>query len=133
VGELNASLEAQKQLQLTVEAMGKEMIQIRIENAKLKGEIASLTSAIKELEDNKSLLSFDELKEGGLLAEYVGQFTFFPTYECNDNFLYWLNWTDRCGQGDGLCEKMTRYHHHYMVSHQNAFSTRQREVQSSPD
>jgi hypothetical protein len=111
VGELNACLEAQKQLQLTVEAMGSEMIQIKIENAKLKGEIASLTSRIEELEKNKSLLSYDDLKEGGMLADYVGQFTFFPTYKCNDNFLYWLNWTDRCYPGDGLCERMTRYHH----------------------
>ena len=111
VGELNACLEAQKQLKLTVEAMGSEMIQIKIENAKLKGEIASLTSRIEELEQNKSLLSYDELKEGGMLADYVGLFTFFPTYECNDNFLYWLNWTDRCYPGDGLCERMTRYHH----------------------
>ncbi|KAL3777636.1 hypothetical protein ACHAWO_012525 [Cyclotella atomus] len=63
VGELNACLEAQKQLKLTVEAMGSEMIQIKIENAKLKGEIASLTSRIEELEQNKSLLSYDELKE----------------------------------------------------------------------
>ena len=46
-----------------------------------------------------------------MLADYVGLFTFFPTYECNDNFLYWLNWTDRCYPGDGLCERMTRYHH----------------------
>ena len=78
---------------------------IRLENTKLKKENAELRGKVEELEGKKCVISYDDLKPGGMLADYVNSFTFFPTFETNDLFLEIIN-------GDiGVCERIKRYHH----------------------
>ena len=78
---------------------------MRFENTKLKKEHAELRRKVEVLEGKKCVISYDDLKPGGVLADYVNSFTFFPTFKANDLFLELIN-------GDiGVCERIKRYHH----------------------
>jgi hypothetical protein len=110
VKELNESLSREQQLRITVEQIGQENLQIRVENDKLRSEIQSLNEKLRDIETSNLVLTYDDLREGGVLGEYVKDFTFFPTVEANDAFLWWMNFAEGCPDDDGLCENMTRYH-----------------------
>jgi hypothetical protein len=82
-----------------------ENLQLRLENTKLKKENAELRGKVEKLEGKKCVISYDDLKPGGMFADYVNSFTFFPTFETNDLFLEIIN-------GDiGVYERIKRYHH----------------------
>ena len=55
------------------------------------------------------VLTYDELRPGGVLADHVKDFTFFPNFKCNDAFLDLINFTEESEPGDGLCEGLVRY------------------------
>ena len=70
-----------------------------------------MTDTILELEAQKVVLSYDDLRPGGTLADSVGVFTLFPDLVCNEAFLNLINYTEVCELGDGLCKNMVRYPH----------------------
>jgi regulator of replication initiation timing len=103
--QLNSALNHSYNLEAKVKVLDGENLQLRLENTKLKKENAELRGKVEELEGKKSVISYDDLKPGGMLADYVNSFTFFPTFETNDLFLEIIN-------GDiGVCERIKRYHH----------------------
>ena len=53
-----------------------------------------------------SVLSYDDLKPGGILEKYVNDFTYFPSFNANDAFLDLINFTEKCEPSNGLCENM---------------------------
>lgn len=102
---LNSALNHNYNLEAKVKVLDGENIQLRLENTKLKKENAELRGKVEELEGKNCVISYDDLKPGGMLADYVNSFTFFPTFETNDLFLEIIN-------GDiGVCERIKRYHH----------------------
>jgi hypothetical protein len=103
--QLNSALNHSYNLEAKVKVLDGENLQLRLENTKLKKENAELRGKVEELEGKKCVISYDDLKPGGMLADYVNSFTFFPTFETNDLFLEIIN-------GDiGVCERIKRYHH----------------------
>ena len=99
---------------------------LRIEITKKDGEIQFLKAEIAEHDKKiawlqeklqaaatEKTLCFSDLKPGGLLNKFVADFTFFQTYEANEEFLCVINWDDDgdrgCKQGDGLCVGLRQY------------------------
>ena len=74
-------------------------------------------AALHDIENTKCRrpLCYDDLYEGGLLADHVKAFTLFQTVEINDAFLEIINYTDGSEgsypKGDGLCENLRPYSH----------------------
>lgn len=109
--QLDSAFERIDFLESKVTVLDGDNIQLRIENTKLKKKVIKLEQKVKELEQRKCLMSYDELKPGGVLADYVNDFTFFPNFACNDAFLDLINYSDGLSAGKGICENMKRYHH----------------------
>lgn len=107
--KLDSALEHIKELNAVVELKEGENIQIRLENNKLREENSELRRMIDMLEQQKAIISYDSLKEGGILGNYVNDFTWFANKACNDAFLDLINWTEGCEDGDGLCQNLVRY------------------------
>lgn len=90
---------------------------LRAQNEELKQENDSQTKLLNELkkdvENSNATLTFDSLREGGILSKHVKAFTFFATVETNEAFVEMINFTDgspgSCAQGDGLCGNLVRY------------------------
>ena len=78
---------------------------MRLENKKLAMENAELKRKVEVLEQKKCVISYDDLKPDGILADYVSAFTFFPDFKANDLFLDLIN------GNSGICENIKRYHH----------------------
>jgi hypothetical protein len=72
------------------------------ENTNLQGAMANMQSQSKHI-------TYDDLRPGGMLGDYVKDFTFFPDFKCNDLFLDTINDTDGRPVGDGFCENLARY------------------------
>ena len=84
------------------------------------------------LEEKKHVLSYDDLKPGGILEKYVNDFTYFPSMNANDAFLDLINFTEKCEPGNGLwfvweygfystisMEKRKEYHNAWRAEHDN--------------
>ena len=63
----------------------------------------------KSLEKSHLCLTYNDLRNGGALATFVKEFTFFMDVSPNDAFLDLINFTGGCESGNGLCENMVRY------------------------
>ena len=100
-------------LKATVEVLENDKIRISLERDQLKEENAELRAKIHDLErqlkEKKYVLSYDDLKPGGALCNHVSDFTFFPDFDCNENFLDVINYTEACDKGRGVCENLARY------------------------
>ena len=100
-------------LKATVEVLENDKIRISLERDQLKEENAELRAKIHDLErqlkEKKYVLSYDDLKPGGALCNHVSDFTFFPDFDCNENFLDVINYTEACDEGRGVCENLARY------------------------
>ncbi len=107
--QLQSALDGMEGLTATVEARDNEIIQIRIELKEERLKNTALERKIKELEERNGLLSYDALRPGGILEHFVKDFSFFPDFESTDKFLDMINYTDKRGPGNGLCENMVRY------------------------
>ena len=94
-----------------VEVCEEKYLRVCLERNQLKKEVKELTDTILELEARKVVLSYDDLRPGGALADSIGDFTFFPDLTCNEAFLNLINYTEVCEPGDGFCKNMVRYHH----------------------
>lgn len=79
----------------------------------LKDAQAQLQDVERRLRQSGMFLTFDSLREGGILANNVKDFTFFCTVDCNEKFLHAINFADgspgSCDEGDGMCENHHRY------------------------
>ena len=110
---LQSALQHIEGLNATVKIERDERIKIQLERDQLKEENVKLKAAIERLEqrleESKFVLSYEDLKPGGALANYVNDFTFFPDFDCNDAFLDLINYTEACEEGNGLCENLVRY------------------------
>ncbi len=109
--KLNAALEHIEHLTAQVKVIDEERMQVIVERDKLLEENKELKEKIRILEEKKCVISYDDLKPGGLLANFVNDFTFLPTFKQNDLFLDLINYTDGRPKGKGFCENMKRYHH----------------------
>ena len=112
--ELNEALKTNSKLRATITLKDYELVEIKIKLDDALKENESLRNKIKDLEaqlkEKNFCLSYDDLKPGGKLAKHVKDFTFFPNFKCNDVFLDFINYTEGRPEGDGMCEKMARYH-----------------------
>ena len=91
------------------------------EIAELRKDIANRDKKIEEMEkqliDAKNKkgrpLRYSDLEEGGLLGDFVKDFTFFPSKKANDAFLKMCNHTDGSDgslpEGDGYFENLRQY------------------------
>ena len=93
-------------LKATVEVLENDNIRIRLERNQLKEDNAELRAIVEDLEQKLKgktcYLSYDDIKPGGILGKYVGDFTFFPDFACNDAFLEVLNYSEACDAGRGV-------------------------------
>ena len=107
--QLASAMERIDGLEATVRLNPDELIEITFERDNLLKENAKLRALIEQLESKKMVLTYDELRPGGVLADHVKDFTFFPNFKCNDAFLHLINFTEESEPGDGLCEGLVRY------------------------
>jgi hypothetical protein len=107
--QLNSALDCIEGLTATVELKDEEMIRIKFERDNLLEENAELKAKIEKIEQQKCYISYDDLRTGGKLSEFVNDFTFFPSFDSVDAFLGVINYTEGCKPGDGLCENLRRY------------------------
>ena len=103
--KLNSALSYNENITAKVEVLDAQNLQLRLENSKLKKENAELKRKVEVLEQRKCVITYDDLKPDGILADYVNTFTFFPDFKANDLFLELIN-----GKS-GICENIKRYHH----------------------
>ncbi|KAL7552028.1 hypothetical protein ACHAWF_017126 [Thalassiosira exigua] len=94
-------------LEAEVQIKNKELIEVRLERDQLKQENSHLQDLVAQLEQRKLVLSYDDLRPDGVLADH--DFTHFPDFESNDAFLDLINFAEGCAPGDGLCENLVRY------------------------
>jgi hypothetical protein len=133
LAEANAGLRARvAELEKENKRGKEERLQLEVSFEKQKSELKKLEERLRVFEKEKielktsveclesqlqghgRFLTYDDLREGGLLAKSVKEFTFFATVECNDEFLKVLNFTDddydgTLKDGDGLCQNYFRY------------------------
>ena len=111
--KLESALSHIEGLKATVDVLENDKIRISLERDQLKEENAELRAKIHDLErqlkERKYVLSYDDLKPGGALCNHVSDFTFFPDFDCNENFLDVINYTEACEEGRGVCENLSRY------------------------
>ena len=108
--QLQSALDAIKGLEATVSVQSNELIQVCVLLDEKDARIVDLVAkTIKMLEEKKHVLSYDDLKPGGILEKYVNDFTYFPSFNAHDAFLDLINFTEKCEPGNGLCENMVRY------------------------
>ena len=109
--KLDAALEHIEHLTAKVKVIDEERVQVTVERDKLLQENMQLKEQIRMLEEKRCVISYDDLKPGGRLANFVNDFTFLPSFKANDLFLDLINYTDGLPAGKGICENMKRYHH----------------------
>ncbi|KAL7529558.1 hypothetical protein ACHAWF_003026, partial [Thalassiosira exigua] len=97
-------------LKAEVKIKDDELIEIRLKRDQLKEENAQLRKRIASLEQRKLVLCYDDLHPGGVLVEYVIDFTFFPDCDCSDAFRELVNFTNGWNPGEGLYERLVCYH-----------------------
>ena len=71
-----------------------------------------LEGKMKHLQQQKAIIPYYNLAPGGLLSEFVQDFTYFSDFETNDAFLDMLNYADHSEESrklGGLCEHLVRY------------------------
>ena len=107
--QLETALLELEGVKVKLEIQQDKSLQIELERDQLKEEVERLRGVLEELKQAKVILSFDDLKPGGALGDYVKDFTFFDSYETNLAFLKMINATDMLGDGNGLCEYLPRY------------------------
>ena len=107
--KLDSALSQIDELNATVKLERGEKLRVTIERDKLLEENSRLKSKIEELEEKKLVLSYEDLKPGGVLEDFVKDFTYFPNFACNDAFLHLINFTEGCEPGKGFCENLVRY------------------------
>eukprot|EP00984_Skeletonema_dohrnii_P017350 scaffold7876_cov70-Skeletonema_dohrnii-CCMP3373.AAC.2 len=109
--KLNSAFEENHNLKATVKVLEDDKLQLSIKVNGLERRIKELEQKIEKLEKEGKVISYDDLKPGGTLANSVKDFTFFPNYICNEAFLDVINHTSDRPAGKGVCENMKRYHH----------------------
>jgi len=106
---LNSALQHIEGLEATVSNHKDEVVRIKIERDHLHAMNSELREKIELVQREKRLLTYDELRDGGILSNFAKDFTFFPNIACNDAFLDLINYTEGCEPGNGLCENLVRY------------------------
>eukprot|EP00562_Extubocellulus_spinifer_P031445 CAMPEP_0178710732 /NCGR_PEP_ID=MMETSP0699-20121125/17939_1 /TAXON_ID=265572 /ORGANISM="Extubocellulus spinifer, Strain CCMP396" /LENGTH=841 /DNA_ID=CAMNT_0020359303 /DNA_START=197 /DNA_END=2725 /DNA_ORIENTATION=+ len=107
--QLRSALERIDGLEVNITMKDEKILELTVENEKLKGELNRLQKRLDEALERKITLTFDDLKPGGFLGDYVSEFTYFPTYDANVAFLDLINYTEGRPAGDGFCENLLRY------------------------
>lgn len=102
--QLESALQRIKDLEYSVKMKDDEILEVRLRCDALAKENVDLKEKLAALEKGKVLLSYDELRPGGILADYVLDFTFFPDFQCNEHFLDALNF-----EPHNLCQNLVRY------------------------
>lgn len=102
--QLESALQRIKDLEYEVELKDKEVVEIRLKCETLTRENDALREKLAALENGKVLLSYEELRPGGILDGYAADFTLFPNFECNEHFLEALNFAPH-----NLCQDLIRY------------------------
>ncbi|KAL7533232.1 hypothetical protein ACHAWF_004404, partial [Thalassiosira exigua] len=102
--QLESALSRIGGIEAEVKIKDSELIEVRLERGQLKEENAQLREHFSSLEQHKLVLCYDDLRPGDALAEYMKDFTFFPDFDCNDDFLELVNLADGCAPGMVSCE-----------------------------
>eukprot|EP00562_Extubocellulus_spinifer_P035568 CAMPEP_0178697744 /NCGR_PEP_ID=MMETSP0699-20121125/10158_1 /TAXON_ID=265572 /ORGANISM="Extubocellulus spinifer, Strain CCMP396" /LENGTH=836 /DNA_ID=CAMNT_0020343741 /DNA_START=97 /DNA_END=2607 /DNA_ORIENTATION=- len=103
--QLRSAMERIEGLEINIKVKDEKILELTVENEKLK----RLQKRLEEALERKITLTFDDLKPGGFLGEYVSEFTYLPTYDANVAFLDLINYTEGRPAGDGFCENLMRY------------------------
>lgn len=110
--ELASALERIKEL-LQIHESDQDAIHALKEKLQEQEDLSSrLENKLKQLQEVKAVLTYDDLRPGGRLADYVKDFTYFCDFETNDEFLDVLNYADHSEEAKemgGLCEHLARY------------------------
>jgi hypothetical protein len=108
--QLNSALKHIENVTATVRVMDQKILQVCVERDQLRHNVDHLQMRITKLEKPRvGFLSYADFQPGGILADAVEEFTFFPGAACNNAFLDLINFTDGCDPGDGLCENIVRF------------------------
>ena len=109
--ELQNALDAIEGLNTTVTLQTDELIWFRLVvlDEKEDAKTLKLSKTIEMWEEKGVVLSYDDLKPGGILEKYINDFTYFPSHKANDFFLDPINFTEKCKPGNGLYESMVHY------------------------
>lgn len=104
-----------KEKDIIIQNQKEKISKLEEENAQYKEELERLRRELKECRKMKGQpLTYEDLRDDGILAKRVGACTFFDTVRQNDAFLALMNFTDGEGcfpEGDGLLENIRSYSH----------------------